>query len=252
MLVLAQEADGAARRAAVPALQCPSAGSRDAAIARTVDGGSFVTKTGEEILLAGILAAGRGGETLSSGGTDDAKRALARMLSAGPVTLAQEPAPDRYGRLKGQVFAGGQWVQGAMVRAGLARAAPDSGSGPCAAPLLRLEEEARAAGAGHWGDGLFLLRPPTDMADQIGTFQIVDGTVVDADIVRGRAFLNFGADYKTDFTVTVAPADMQAFRRQRRDWPAFSGRHVRVRGWIDSYNGPEMEIVTPAALEVLK
>jgi hypothetical protein len=84
---------------------------------------------------------------------------------------------------------------------------------------------------------------------QTGTFQIVEGAIADADIVRGRAFLNFGADYKKDFTVTVAPADMRAFRRQRRDWSALAGRHVRVRGWIDVYNGAEIEIATPAALE---
>ena len=55
----------------------------------------------------------------------------------------------------------------------------------------------------------------------------------------------------TDFTVTVTPKDMRNFRAAKFDVKALAGKRVRVRGWIESYNGPEMEIATPAAIEVL-
>jgi hypothetical protein len=63
--------------------------------------------------------------------------------------------------------------------------------------------------------------------------------------------LNFGPDYKTDFTVTIAPTEMRLFRREKIDPRELVGRTLRVRGWLGSYNGPEMELLTPSALETL-
>ena len=69
--------------------------------------------------------------------------------------------------------------------------------------------------------------------------------------VGGRYFLNFGEDYLTDFTVTIAPPDMRNFRSEGVDLNALEGKRVRVRGWMESYNGPNMLISTPRAIEVL-
>jgi hypothetical protein len=66
-----------------------------------------------------------------------------------------------------------------------------------------------------------------------------------------RAYINFGADYKTDFTVTVGPDDMKLFRQARFDVKKLAGKHVRVRGWVELYNGAEMEISTPTAIQIL-
>ena len=53
-------------------------------------------------------------------------------------------------------------------------------------------------------------------------------------------------------TVTVAPDGMKAFRQARFDVKKMAGKRVRVRGWLERFNGPEMEIATPAAIEILK
>jgi hypothetical protein len=34
--------------------------------------------------------------------------------------------------------------------------------------------------------------------------------------------------------------------------PALAGKRVRVRGWVEFYNGPEIVITTPDAIEVLE
>jgi hypothetical protein len=39
----------------------------------------------------------------------------------------------------------------------------------------------------------------------------VEGRVPEATQVRGRVFLNFGADYKTDFTISIAAKDWTLF-----------------------------------------
>ena len=245
-----RKATAASRAAAAKIPQCPSAGTRSVIFAKALDGSSFVTPDGMEIRLAGVLSPGEGGETLSHPQADTARATLAALLRSGPVTLAgDENPPDRYGRIRAQVFAGGASVQAALLRAGEVRVAPDRTSALCERDFIAAEAEARAQRSGHWRDGLFALRTPEQLDNRTGTFQIVEGTVQTATLYKGRAYINFGADYRKDFTVTVSPQDMKLFRQARFDVRKLAGQRVRVRGWVELYNGPEMEIADPAAIE---
>jgi endonuclease YncB( thermonuclease family) len=220
--------------------------------ARAVDGGGFLTVDGEEVRLSGVLAPGAGGEVTSAAMAAAARDALADVLRDRTVTLAEAGAPrDRYGRTIAQVFADGTWVQAALIDAGEVRAAPDLASSACAKALLAAEAKARDGRRGQWR-GAFRVRNPNDIRNRVGSFQIVEGEVVTASVPRGRAFINFGADYRTDFTVTVEPEDMRTFRQARFDVPALAGKRIRVRGWVEFYNGPEITITSPAAIEVLE
>ncbi len=134
--------------------------------------------------------------------------------------------------------------------------APDEASAPCAAALLSAESLARAARAGHWESGYFqVLNLEETMAGErhnAGDFQIVEATVLDVTDYRGRYFLNFGDDYRTDFTVTIAPQNMRSFRAADIDPEIFEGKRVRVRGWMEAYNGPNLPVSVPEAIEVLE
>jgi endonuclease YncB( thermonuclease family) len=184
--------DAASRKAtasqAAKGPQCPSVGTRAVVFAKALDGSTFVTPEGMEIRLAGILASGEGGETLTAAQVETARAALADLLRSAPLTLAQEGSPDRYGRVRAQVFAGGASVQSALLRAGEVRVAPDRASAPCAKGLIAAEDEARAQRAGHWRDGQFALRNPEQLDNRTGTFQIVEGTVQTATLYKGRAY----------------------------------------------------------------
>ncbi len=70
-------------------------------------------------------------------------------------------------------------------------------------------------------------------------------------MVRGRGYLNFGEDWKTDFTIYLSPRTRRLFEREGLDIEDFEGHVVRVRGWLDSYNGPEIEATHPEQIEVL-
>jgi hypothetical protein len=167
------------------------------------------------------------------------------------VSLAEQSAPDRYGRIQAQVCAADAWVQGALLRAGDVRTSPDGTSAACATQLLGAEDAARLAHAGFWRDGVFALRSPEQLGNRTGTFQIVEGMVQSASVNKGRAYINFGLDRRTDFTVTVSPQDMKSFRQARFDVKKLAGQRIRVRGWLEFYNGPEIEIAVPAAIQVL-
>jgi micrococcal nuclease len=239
-------------RKAIAGPQCPASGTAAIDLAKVLDGETFVSTDGKEVRLAGVLAPGADGERVSPALAAAARANLASALSGGVITLAvAEGASDRYGRVLAQVFANGNWVQGNLLKAGMLRMAPDRAGAPCAKQSIAAEEEARASRAGRWGDGVFSLRTPEQVEGRVGSFQTVEGIVTTATTYKGRAYINFGADYHNDFTVTVAPADMKLFRTARFDVKTLPGKRVRVRGWVEIYNGPEMQIATPAAIERL-
>jgi len=232
---------------------CPMAGVRAVAFAGIVDGDTIQIASAEEADLDGVLAPGSGGEADSESSSRHGARDALRALIAGHALAIAFAGPerDRYGRLRVQLFADGTWVQGSLLEQGLARAEIRPGTRACAAALLAAEARGRDAGHGHWADGPFAVRGPEELAGHIGTFQIVEGTIVGAALRRGRLYLNFGSDWRTDFTVTVAPEDMRLFRREKIDWKSYKGRRVRVRGWVESYYGPQIGVAHPDEIEML-
>lgn len=230
--------------------ECPSVGIRAVTLQRVADGDTFFTTDGTEVDLDGILALGSGGERIGPAQAAEARAALGDLLKQGAISLAfTGQKKDRYGRLKAQVFAGTEWVQGALLHAGLSRASAGEG---CAKELLAAETEARNAHRGHWDDGSFAVLAPDDLRGKTGTFQIVEGKVETAATQRSRVYLNFGDDWKTDFTVTVSPDDAKRFRAAHVNLRKLQDHRLRVRGWLESYYGPEMEIAWPSAIEDLE
>ena len=68
---------------------------------------------------------------------------------------------------------------------------------------------------------------------------------------RDRIFLNFGADWRTDFTATLASKDRRTFLAAGIDPMTLDGRRVRVRGWLYDRNGPAIDLTHPEQLEIL-
>jgi endonuclease YncB( thermonuclease family) len=171
------------------------------------------------------------------------------------VVTAVAPKEDRYDRVRGQAFNEDDpepWLQRALLRSGMARVdiAPDRSE--CAAELYAAEGEARAAHLGLWALTAYAVRNPDGLGFDTGTFQVVQGTVLTAEVKDGRAYIDFGPDWRTDFTVTVAPADMANFRREGVDPRGYAGKTIRVRGIVQQFNGPEIEIANPEQIEVLQ
>jgi micrococcal nuclease len=231
---------------------------RPGTVTEVVDGDTVILDDGREIRLVGIqapkLPLGRANFVawpLSA----DAKEALADLVLDKTVRLSfAGRRRDRHGRWLAQLHdQAGVWIQGALLERGLARVYTfaDNDGGPIES-MLSLERAARSAGRGIWSDPFYAVRRPEDVGADVGSFQIVEGRVLDAAVVRGRAYLNFGSDYKTDFTVTVAPGDRKRFEAAGIDLDGLDGRTVRARGWIKSYNGPMIEATHPGQMEIFE
>lgn len=223
-------------------------------VSAIIDGETLKLVDGAEIRLLSVRAPQL---TLAR----EEKAALAALALGQDVRLAPEEAPrDRYGRRLAHVFVSaplsektpGVWVQGALVARGLARVETRKESRVCAAELLRIEAKARAAKQGLWRFAAYAVRsadtiPPQD----VGTFQLVEGTVRDVAKVGGRTYLNFGPDWRTDFTVTIEGRNRKLFPAGALEPEALRGRKIRVRGWVEHLNGPMIAATHPEQIENL-
>jgi hypothetical protein len=179
---------------------------------------------------------------------------LAELVAGRDVTLTlASPAVDRYGRAVAYVVdAQGRWVQAEMVARGLARVAAFDDKPTGLAALLGLEAAAREARRGIWALPEYRVVAAEDAMRHLDTFQLVEGRIRDVAQNDGRTYLNFGEDWRSDFTVLVPGAVRRRLAAMGLDLSGYEGAMVRVRGWIKSYNGPLIEMAQPEQIEVLE
>jgi endonuclease YncB( thermonuclease family) len=238
----------------------PAAGElRPGATARAVavvDGDTLVLEDGREVRLVGIqapkLPLGRP-DFQAWPLADRAKAALERLTLGRRLKLSfGGRALDRHGRMLAHLHDdAGQWIQGEMLRQGLARVYSFADNRAKVAEMLALERAARASRRGIWSHPYYRVLKASETPKFIGGFQLVEGRVLDASVIKGRVYLNFGTDWRTDFTVSMAPARRRLFEAEGIEVRDYAGRRVRVRGWLKSYNGPMIEATHPEQIEVL-
>jgi len=182
----------------------------------------------------------------------EAREHLVGLIGKDSLTLHFGGArEDRHGRILAHLTRpDGLWIQGAMLEAGFARVYTFDDNRSLIAEMLTLEAGARAAKRGIWALAHYRIRTPEDLAGTTDSFQIVEGRALAVGLSRDRAFVNFGPDYKTDFTIAIAKRDFKNFGRGF-DPKRYAGQLLRVRGWVESINGPSIDVTHPEQIEVL-
>lgn len=143
----------------------------------------------------------------------------------------------------------GAWVQGVLLDLGLARVMTAQRNPEMAAQMYALEQAARSAKLGLWDGKIYKILSPVEAADSTDSFQIVEGKIESVSLNKNQVYLNFGKNWRDDFTVSIAPGDKRLFTKAGVDLMMLGGKTVRARGWVRSYNGAYMEIDHPQALE---
>ena len=222
-----------------------------------VDGDTLMLGDGREVRLVGIQA-----PKLPLGRAGFAPWPLAEEAKAllAELTLGKTVTPgfggrrgDRHGRVLAHLFdAEGRWIQGAILAAGLARVYSFDDNRTLIAEMLALEREARARRRGIWALDFYAPRKAEQAGRWLGGFELVEGRVLSVGLVRRRAYLNFGADWRSDFTIALDPAARKRFEAEGIDLQDYEGRLLRVRGWLKSRNGPMIEATHPEQIELLE
>jgi endonuclease YncB( thermonuclease family) len=231
--------------------------------ASVLDGDTLYLEDGLKVRLSAIqapkLPLGRKGFKAWPMG-EEAKAALTALTQGRRVQLYYGGNKrDRYGRALAQLYtltARGDrdlWIQEEMIRLGLARVYTWPDTWQDSEALYAAERAARASERGIWGDPYYAVRSPDPnaLAQDIDSFQLVEGIITSAADVRGTVYLNFGADYKTDFTIAVSKKDRRTLVKSGMDPMALEGARVRIRGWVELSNGPMIWWDDPKRLEIL-
>ncbi len=259
-LILVGQLVGPVAAAELPGCKLESGPARS--VVKIIDGQTLELDDKSQVRLVGALAP----QALDGGAeegawplADAAKSELEKLALGKSVELGfASRRSDRYGRLLAHVFVGEgserTWLQGEMLRRGHARAYALPGSTECLQDLVAAEVHARQSGLRIWEHASYQIRPADrhwELLRYRSTYQLVEGKVRDAADVRGRIYLNFGENWREDFTITVQPTNKRVFEEAGMKLTDLKGRRVRVRGWIERRGGPLIEIYHPSQLEVL-
>lgn len=167
---------------------------------------------------------------------------------------------DRYGRILAHLFLGDNvdtrvWVQAALLRAGLARAYGLPGNDACLREMILHEATARRSRLGLWVNRLYRIKraePGRSLMRLRNRFELVRGEVSNVTVTRTATYINFGADWRRDFTIRIDKALRAKHAAWSRVLPALKGKTVIVRGWIERRNGPEIKLWSPDQIEIEK
>ncbi len=230
----------------------------DTAVVReVVDGDTVILDDGRQVRLVGIQA-----PKLPLGRAnfekwplaDEAKAALAQLVLGRRIALGYGgQRQDRYGRELAHMFTDdGLWVQGSLLELGFARVYSFADNRSLVPRMLEAERVARMSAQGIWQHPYYAILDTEAAPDHTGRFALVEGRVHETAVVRGRAYLNFDEDYRTDFTISISSQSLKKFTDSGIVPQDYAGRRVRVRGWLRWSNGPMIDVTHPEQIEVLK
>lgn len=88
----------------------------------------------------------------------------------------------------------------------------------------------------------------SDAGKHMGKWRQVSGMVHEVAVKKQMAYINFGADWKNDFTIYIPRTTL---KQLDTEWlRTLKGKSVRVRGFLHDYYGPRITLLEPAMMEV--
>ena len=158
---------------------------------------------------------------------------------------------DRYGRILGYCFLDNVFVNARLIEQGYAVLYTYPPNVKYVELFIEAQKKAREAKNGLWGS--FPVINHSLANKYINQIRSVEGVVLSSYKTTKCVLLNFGQNYKNDFTVVIFDNVLEAFRREGIDPLSFyNGKRIRVNGKIREYNGPEIIVNSPYEIEVLE
>lgn len=239
------------------AAACPAAGLQKAKVARIDDRLDLTLQDGRSLHLAGLDPVEPTPDAPDF--PDRAKSALAAKLAGGISFLPLAARPDRWGRIPAFVFVaqpadspGG--LAAFLLAQGFARYMPVPEAHPCVAVFRAAEEKARKDRRGLWHDPYYAILTATNraaFADRAATNVIVEGRLIAVTANHYRTSLAFTPKRGHGLSVTILRRNVARFEQSGLHFGALIGHTLRVRGLLDLRFGPEIEISSADAIELV-
>lgn len=165
-------------------------------------------------------------------------------LAADGLILYPAGRDDRYGNRMANLWSLKEkvWLAEVLAGEGLAMVAPRALFEAEYAPVVAAERAAREAGLGIWSNPAHKVLCADDAYDGIDQLRVVQGRILEAAVVSGNLFLNFGADWRRDFTLRLKAGRGARRTEQLRLAGDLQDHTIEVRGWIYYYGGPAIDL----------
>jgi micrococcal nuclease len=213
-----------------------------AVVRNVLDGDTLVLSSGERVRLLGLDAPERG-EALSW----EARNRLLELAGGKVVELRTCSERDQYDRMLAVVMIeGGLNVNITLLEEGLAvpMLIPPCGK-MVTSQVLRAAEAAIGAGRGIYSRAGYRIVNHEAAGEHIGQRAVVRGKITALHKGKKAWHLNFGDDWRTDFTAVLFSEGRLRFEALGVNPEDLVGREVLVLGLVKSYNGPEIIVRGP-------
>jgi hypothetical protein len=215
-------------------LLCAVVPAQAARVVSVSDTGMVVLDDGRSVALAGVWVA-------------PASLPTVQQVLVGQAVILKSETTDRHGVLSALLMLPDNTsIQAQLLRKGAAQVLPFTAPADGVGDLYGAEAAARDARAGLWGNTDTGVHTPTTIGQRIGHFAVAQGTVRDVATVKGTTYVNFGDDWRTDFTLSMPSGTARTLKA--KEW---TGKDVRARGWVQDYNGPLIAITDAQQVEPL-
>lgn len=217
------------------------------------DTNSLLLDNGKQVRLAGILTP----ERFSYYTYEEQVLNALQFLTMGKQATMHYGSnqTDRYNRDVAQVSIGKTWVQGELLKKGLAIVYATSDNDIMLKEMTEVEEKARQQRLGVWGEEGMQPLQAVDIEDKgnqyRNQFRLVQGVIKEVATTSSRIYLNFGDNWKTDFTIMIEDSHTSAMKAAFGNLAKLQGREVIIRGWMESYNGAVIRLTHPSQLTLL-
>ena len=210
-------------------------------VVQVFDGDTFRISDGRTVRLLGIDTPERG-----EPGAEVARQWLAVHSLGRDVNLVECNEKDKYGRTLALVEISGRKLNFMLAGEGLAEPMLIPPCANAAAETI-LEASASALGrrAGVYRSPLYDPVSHLRASERLGKRSVVFGKVLNIHKGKKAVHLNFGSDWKTDFTAVLFHRGLFRFKALGLDPEDLVGRDVFVLGKIESYYGPQIVVNIP-------
>ena len=121
----------------------------------------------------------------------------------------------------------------------------------CRPGLLAVEAGARRAGRGVWSAAAPEVRDGAALRSRMGRFVVTQGTVLRVGERARRTYLDFTRKGEDGLTVTVSKRTWRQLQERGLSTASLRGREVRVRGRLEAWRGPTLDVASADMIEVL-
>jgi len=231
----------------------------EAVVKEVIDGDTVLLKQGQKVRYLGINAP----EIRAWDGKrwvlkrqilgEEATTLNERLVEGKRIRLEYDRKKrDVYDRLLAYVRVGDVFVNGELVREGLALMDVRAPNLKYQKMFLDFQKEARRFQRGIWGKIKDHTITHREASQYLGSIGVVQGKIRNVYKGRKKVYLNFGKDFQKDFTGVIYEENLRNFPLEANEPVTyFLGKRVKIHGFIKERGGPMITIYAPSQIDFL-